>query len=373
MRAKDQLKLETIYKIMKGEMARFDGQTFLGVSERTLRRYLKKYEDQGVAFLRHGNFRRAPVNRTEVELKLRVQKLIREEYFDFNILHLREKLQELGITITYSTLRRWCHEIHHVKQAKRRRARVRRCRDRMSQEGIMLQMDGSHHYWFGDRFMCLIAVIDDATNEVFARFYEGETTLACLDLLKELVRRKGIFKVLYTDKAGVFGGTKRENFSQVERAMGELGVQVLYAHSPESKGRVERLFRTLQDRLVPEMRINGITTMADANRYLETVYLPHHHNPRNMVQAHNPITAYRAVPAGMNLEDVFCMKEYRVVARDHTISVGGQKWMIADDLRHSIHKQKVEIRFDKWGHWSAYFAKKKLKMVKVKIAKKLAA
>ncbi len=229
-------------------------------------------------------------------MKKQVQKLVQEKYFDFNLVHLQEKLfEELGFKIKYQTLRRWCHEINHVKRAKKRRSRPRYYRERMSQEGLMLQMDGSHHLWFGGRFLCLIAAIDDATSEVFARFYEGETTSACLDFLKDLVSRKGAFKVLYTDKAGVFGGIKRENFSQVERALGELGAQVIYAHSPQAKGRIERLFGTLQDRLVAELRFNGIASIEAANEYLQNVYLPHLHNPKNMVQAHNPVSAYRAL------------------------------------------------------------------------------
>ena len=374
VKAKDQLKLEIVFKIMNGQMPRLDGQVILGVSERTLRRYLRSYNNSGVGFVRHGNSRRSPANLTSVDLKIKVQKLIQETYFDFNMSHLKEKLfEELGITIKYATLRRWCHEIHHVKQAKRRRARPRYHRQRMSQEGVMLQMDGSHHHWFGGRFLCLMAAIDDATGEVFAKFYEGETTLACMDLLKIIITKKGIFKVLYTDKAGVYGGIKREHFSQVERALGDLGSQVIYAHSPEAKGRVERLFKTLQDRLVPEMRHRGISTLAEANAYLQNIYLPHQHNPKSMVLAHNPVTAYRALPPAVDLAGILCIKEYRIVARDHTVSIGGEKWMIADKLKHSINKQKLEIRYDKWGSWHAYFAKKKIKLVKIQKAKKLAA
>ncbi len=374
MRARDQLKLETIYKVAKGEMRPRDAQTLLGVSERTLRRYLAKYKTHGISFLRHGNFRRAPVNRLSVTKKRQVQNLIQDKYFDFNMSHLREKLfEELGVDYKYATIRRWCHEIHHVKQAQRRRKKPRHYRTRMSQEGIMLQMDGSHHRWFGDRFLCLIAAIDDATNEVSARFYEGETTVACLDFLKSHIQKKGAFKILYTDKAGVYGGIKRENFSQVERALGELGTQVMYAHSPEAKGRVERLFRLLQDRLIPELRLNNITTLVDANRYLEKVYLPHQHNPKNMVLPHNHVTAYTALPPGTDLENIFCVKDYRVVARDHTFTVKGERWMIADRLRDSIANQKIEIRYDKWGDWRAFFAKKALKIVKIKISKKIAA
>lgn len=374
MRVKDQLKLEIVHKIVSGQMERFDGQVILGVSERTLRRYILAFSKSGISFVRHGNFRRAPMNRLSVAFKLQVQKLVQETYFDFNLVHLREKLfEDLGLQVKYATLRRWCHEIHHVKHAGRRRAKVRRYRDRMSQEGVMLQMDGSHHHWFGGRFLCLMAAIDDATGEVFAKFYEGETTLACMDLLKLIITTKGIFKVLYTDKAGVYGGIKRENFSQVERALGDMGSQVIYAHSPEAKGRIERLFKTLQDRLIPELRHQGIGTIESANEYLQTIYLPHNHNPKNMVLAHNPVSAYRALPMAIDLGSIFCIKEYRIVARDHTVSIGGDKWLIVEDIKHSISKQKIEIRYDKWGSWVAYFAKRKIKLIKIQRSKRLAA
>jgi transposase-like protein len=374
MKVRDQLKLEIVYKVLSGQMQRLDGQIILGISERTLRRYLRSYNKSGVSFVRHGNFRRAPLNRKPVVLKLQVQKLVQETYFDFNMVHLSEKLfEELGIQIKYSTLRRWCHEIQHVKHAGRRRAKARHYRQRMSQEGIMLQMDGSHHHWFGGRLLCLMAAIDDATGEVFAKFYEGETTLACMDLLKQIITTKGVFKVLYTDKAGVYGGIKRENFSQVERALGDLGAQVIYAHSPEAKGRIERLFKTLQDRLVPELRHQGIDAIESANEYLQTIYLPHNHNPKSMVLAENSVSAYRALPAAVDLEAIFCIKEYRIVGRDHTVSVGGDKWLIVEAIKHSISKQKIEIRYDKWGSWVAYFAKRKIKLVKIQNPKKMAA
>lgn len=373
MRAKDQLKLEIIGKVMDGRLERFDGQKILGVSERTLRRYLARYSTDGVAFVRHKNSGKKPKNKISVELKLKVQSLLQEKYFDFNVVHFQEKIfEELGCEVKYETLRKWCHEVHLVKRAKRRRSKPRYKRQRMSQEGLMLQMDGSHHRWFGGYDSCLVAAIDDATGEVFAKFYEGETTLACMDLLKEIIAQKGIFKLLYTDRAGVFGGIKREHFSQVERALGEVGSQVIYAHSPEGKGRIERLFNTLQDRLVPELRINKVRTLRDANEYLKTHYLPHAHNPKNMVQAHNPVSGYQALPSNIDLENIFCLKQYRIIGRDHTVSINGDKWMIATQLKFSIANQKLELRFDNLGRWQAYFAKMKLKLVKIEKVKRLA-
>jgi transposase len=375
LKSKDQLKLEIVHKTGSGELDRAEASKALGVSQRTLRRYIRGYREHGISFLVHGNRRRAPVNKTQSVFKKRVQDLILEKYFDFNVCHLKEKIEEeLGIRMTYSTLYRWCTEMKMVKNVhKKRRSKPRKHRNRMSQSGYMLQLDGSHHHWFGGRFLCLMAAIDDATGEVFAKFYEGETSWACMDFLKDLVNKKGVPKFVYTDKAGVYGGIKREHFSQVERALGELGSHVIYAQSPEGKGRVERLFRTLQDRLVAELRLAGIGSIPAANAYLKEIYLPQQHNIKFTVKPENHISAYQAIPPEMDLNQVFCMKEHRIVARDHTVSIKGEKWLIAEDLKYSIAKARIELRVDKWGDWIAYFANKPIKLVKIKKAKRLAA
>lgn len=375
LKTKDQLKLEIIYKTHSGELDRSEAKQALDISERTLRRYLKSYREKGISFLYHGNKRRSPVNKTQDVFKKKVQSLIQEKYFDFNVLHLKEKLEEeLGMKLKYPTLYRWCKDLNLIKNThKKRRSKPRKYRNRMTQAGYMLQLDGSHHHWFGGRFLCLMAAIDDATGEVFAKFYEGETSWACMDFLKEIVNKKGVPKFIYTDKAGVYGGIKREHFSQVERALGELGSHVIYAQSPEGKGRVERLFKTLQDRLVAELRLEGISEMKNANQYLKEVYLPQKHNIKFMVKAENHVSAFRSVPKEMNLDEVFCMKEYRIVGRDHTVSINGDKWLLSENLKHSIARARIELRFNKWGEWRSYFADKPITLVKIKKAKKLIA
>lgn len=369
IKTKDQLKLDIIYRIESGVLSRKEGQLLLDVSERTIKRYLKAYREKGIGFLRHGNYLRKPVNKIPDHIKKTTQDLIRDKFYDFNMLHGREKIiEETDFNLKRETFRKWCHEIKMVKKQKRRRAKPRHYRHRMSQSGLMLQMDGSPHRWFDGRETCLIATIDDATSEVVhGEFSETETTVACLKVLKEIVRKKGLFKILYVDKAGVFGGIKRNNFSQVERACGELGIQIIYAHSPEAKGRIERLFGTLQDRLIPEMRINKIRTMDQANDFFLNSYLPHSHNPRFQVSPQNPISAFVPVTNQKLLDSVFCIKEYRIVGKDHTFSFSGEKYAISDQLKYSISKQKIEIRFCSNGlTWKAYFANNELKVIKIK-------
>jgi transposase InsO family protein len=242
----------------------------------------------------------------------------------------------------------------------------------MSQAGMLVQFDGSHHRWFDGRETCLLAAIDDSTNEVFAKFYEGETTFACLDILQKMIQQKGCFRTLYVDKAGVYGGIKREGFSQVQRALGELDIHTLFAHSPQAKGRVERLFNTLQDRLVAEMRLNKVRTIEQANDYLQNVYLPSH-NARFMVLPRNLQSLYRPIHPSWSLKDIFCVKEHRLIGNDHTISWNGEKYMVADQLKYSIAKQRIEMRLYTEGSYRCFFAGKELKLVKIDKVKKLAA
>lgn len=375
MGAQEQLILEIVCKVETGKLTRPEGQKLLQISARTLRRYLKNYRKKGVGFVRHGNRGRAPKNKLAPEIKNQVQGLMKEKYFDFNMLHAMEKIkEEIGVTLTRETMRRWCHEIGMVKRAKRRRAIARFKRPRMGQAGLLIQMDGSHHRWFGDRETCLIAAIDDATSEVVAaEFFEGETTFACLKILKEIVSKKGIFKILYVDRAGLYGGIKRQGFSQVARALEELGAQIIFANSPEAKGRIERLFQTLQDRLVAEMRLSKIRTIEQANEYLKNMYVPNQHNPRYMLLPHVPQPAWQPVAAHIKLEDVFCIKEYRLVGRDHTISWGAERLMIAEPIKYSISRQRIEMRSHQPGQWQAYFAGKPIKLVKIEKLKKAAA
>lgn len=376
MGKRDQFLLEVVCKVVGAKMKRDEATRLLEVSPRTLRRYLRDYGEQGIAFIRHGNKSRSPVNKISDGLRRQVQELMKEQYFDFNMCHALEKIREVtGANLKYSTFRKWCHEIGQVKLGhQKRRSKPRFRRERMSQAGVMVQMDGSPHVWFGDRPSCLIAAIDDATSEIVgAEFFDSETTFACLKVLREVVTKKGVMEVLYVDKAGIYGGIKRQGFSQVARAMEEIGAHIIFAHSPEAKGRIERLFKTLQDRLIPEMRVSKIRTLEQANDYIKHVYIPHQHNPRYSVQPYNTQPAWKAVAPHVKLDEVFCVKEFRVASRDHVISFRAEDYMIAEPLKWSIHKQRIEMRIQSDGSWQAYFAGRPLRLTKIQKLKKAAA
>lgn len=175
-------------------------------------------------------------------------------------------LKNEGTHVKREMLRIWAHEIHHVKRAKRRRSRVRKRRERMESLGLLLQMGGSTHRWFGDKKSCQIALIDDATSEVHAVFFDAETTVGRLKVLREFIKRKGLFKTLYVDRAGIFRRPKRCNFSQVKRTCEELSIQIIFANSAQCKGRIECSFDTFQDRLIPELRLKRIKRRDSAIR-----------------------------------------------------------------------------------------------------------
>ena len=233
----------------------------------------------------------------------------------------------------------------------------------MTSCGLMLQMDGSTHGWFSKEKSYLILAIDDASSEIYGEFFQSETTQGCLKVLKDIVRSKGIFKCLYVDRAGIFGGHKRHNFSQVKRACEELGIEIIFANSPQGKGRVERAFGTLQDRLIPELRIRGITTMSEANKFLKEDFISNHWNKQMTVQPEYPVSEYKELPSYKNLGHIFTIKGNRQVNSDHTIHYKTERYLI--DIEHSIAGKDVTVFEEATGTIKAFFFKRELKLSKV--------
>ena len=219
---------------------------------------------------------------------------------------------------------------------------------------------------FGNKKSCLIALIDDATSEVHAEFFDAETTLGCLKVLRDYIKRKGLFKTLYVDRAGIFGGPKRCNFSQVKRACEELGIEIIFANSAQGKGRIERSFDTFQDRLVPELRLKRIKRMSTANRYLQDCFIPDFWESKIEVIPRNIESEYTPLPKDIDLDTVFVVKEYRKVRNDHTFSYGNKFYLIESPLRQSIAKQKIEIRSNHEDGFTAFFAGRELSVSEVR-------
>lgn len=301
---------------------------------------------------------RRPVNKKPEDLRDSVLKLVREKYPDFNMTHCREKLRaDEKIILKAETFRKWCHEIRHVKRKKRRKSQARYYRQRMQSTGLMLQMDGSPHKWFGDKDSTLIAAIDDADSDIpHGEFFPAEDTISCMTLLQKIIEIRGLFEILYVDRAGIFGGHKRMEFSQVKRSLSELGIEIIFAHSPEAKGRIERTFQTLQDRMIPEMRLRNIKTYPAANNFLKNEYLPNEWREKFTVLPRNRVSAYRQPRPGVDLKEIFCLKHYRSIKRDHTVTFQAQLYALESPTKLSIHKQQIEFRTYQDLTWKGFYA-----------------
>lgn len=364
--AKQKFQIDRIQSFISGSISRKDCALLLNLSERTVSRLASAVQNEGLAAILHGNKGRVPINKSSAEVKSLSHQLAMSKYYDFNILHMYEKLQlEIDLNISYSTFRKWCHEWQLVKRTrKQKRSNGHQCRQRHHCEGFMLQMDGSEHmYWKGETTV-LIAAIDDATSDVpYGAFYRSEDTTNCMDVLEKIIKLKGVPKYIYTDKAGWLAGTKRQEFTQFTRACEELGIEVISANSPQAKGRIERLWGYLQDRLIAEMRLAGIDNMEDAteffNHYMQTEWKTNH-----TVMPTNMESAYRNIPSDFDFNEIFCMKYSRRVALDHTISWKGEKYLIKNPPM-NLAKKDVEIRFYKDKTSKVYYAGRALQLEKV--------
>ena len=375
MSKENQFTHRIISDFLGGKMQRRQAAELLQVRERTVTRMARRIEAKGLVGAIHGNRGQRAVNRTPEALKVEVMELVEKRYFDFNMTHCLEKLvNDHKIEVSYSVFRRWCHKKNLVKRKKRRSSRVRRSRVRMGNEGLLLQMDGSHHKWNGEQEWCLIAAIDDATSDIpYAEFFLSEDTLNCMTVMQRIIERKGIPYAIYVDKAGWFGGMKRQQFCQFKRACEDLGIKVIFADSAEAKGRIERTWDTFQDRLSPEMRLRNIHRIPSANEYLQNEFLPNYWKINNTVPPQSPQIRYQPVTTGINLKEIFCLKDYRSVKRDHTVSWKGQRHQITTPLKYSIRGQHIEIRTYQDLTERAFFAGRPIQLEPVQIQRAKAA
>ena len=296
----------------------------MGVSERHTKRLLAAYRKHGAAAMAHGNRGRRPHN--TVPAAAAVVKLASNGYAGGNHSHFTELLREReGIDLSRATLRRILVRAGLGSPRSRRFQQHRFRRRRMPQEGMLVQIDGSQHPWLEDRGpkLTLLIAVDDATGTVAqAVFRTTEDTRGYLVLLEGLVRQWGIPLALYSDRHAAFKYNARQKPVPVEttqfaRVMHHLGVQQIFALSPQAKGRVERMLETFQDRLVTELRLAGASTIDQAKEVLQE-FLPKF-NARFVVAAEQPETAYRPVPADLSLTETICLKDTRKVARDNTV------------------------------------------------------
>ena len=325
MTPKEQSRLQVLNSLAAEHMTLDQAAELMGVTSRHTRRILAAYRERGAAALAHGHRGRRPVNATPEALVVDVAHLASTRYQGVNHTHLSELLSEReGIHIGRTTLRRILLDAGLSSPRRRRPPKHRVRRQRMPRAGMLIQLDGSYHRWLADHrppFTLLLAV-DDATGSVVdALFCNHEDSHNYFLLMQNLLRRCGIPLALYTDRHAVFkhtpGSGSTGTPTQFGRAMAELGIQMIFARSPQAKGRVERAAGIFQDRLITELRLAGATTIEQAKAVLKQ-FLPRY-NRRFQVPAQLPDPAFRPLPPDLRLSQVLCFKHKWKVARDNTV------------------------------------------------------
>jgi transposase len=347
-------RVSLLRKVLDGEMSQREAAGILELGERQVRRLVVRVRVEGDEGLIHRSRGERSHGAIEEGVKRKVLRLCRTRYEGFGPTLASEKLLELdGIDVSRETLRGW-FRAEAMEYRKRRLRPHREWRERKKFFGEMVQMDGSHHDWFEGRAprCVLMGYVDDATGNVFARFYEYEGTMPAMDSLKRYIRRYGMPESVYLDKHSTYKLSGKntieaelrgeELLSEVERALKELGVKVIHADSPQAKGRIERLFRTFQDRLVKEMRLVGVSSIEDGNRFLEG-YLPVY-NRRFRVLAVGQADLHRPVPKSVRLERVLCRKTERCLRNDYTVAHDGKLYQVEERTR--AKRVVVEERLD---------------------------
>lgn len=348
---KEQIRIDIVARYIEGDISLFDATQILEISPRHFRRLTKAFREKGVEGLRHGNKGRAPINKVPEGIINQLCSLYSSKYYDLSVRHFIEKLlevEQLEEVPSYTTVRNILLKEQLIQRTNKKPRKVHRRRNRCEKEGIMVQIDGSHHHWIlGHKPFCLTAAIDDATGEIVgATFSETETTFAAMTTVEQVLLKKGRFNMLYSDKAGIYGGGKRQYYSQMDNAMKKFDIHCVQANSPQAKGRVERLFGTLQGRLVQELRLAGVRTIEGANHFLKGYIKVF--NKKFARQAINPESAYKKLEhTSDELNEILVLKEYRRVQSGNVINFESETLVIGSS--EFLNKKAVEIRFYRDG------------------------
>lgn len=345
-----QMRFEELYgRRQRRELTMAEAAEILGVTERTFRRWSTRYEAEGVEGLADRRVGRASARAAPVDEVLQMVTVYESRYTGWTVKHFHERWhQEHGGTRSYTWTKKTLQAAGRVGRAPRRGAH-RKKRPRKPLPGMMLHQDGSTHEWVPGCQWDLIVTLDDATSTIYSAFFvEEEGTMSSFRGLQEVIEMQGLFSSLYTDRGSHYwyteetgGKVDKSRLTQVHRALQRLGITLIPAYSPEARGRSERVFRTLQDRLPKELALAGITEMATANQFLAEQFLPAY-NRRFAVAAAEPGTAF--VPwIGTGLADTLCVQEERLVANDNTVRYQGRSLQIPPD-RHRFHYVKVTVR-----------------------------
>lgn len=347
-------RLHLIHKVLDKKLKQVDVANILSLSNRQIRRIVKRVRKEGEIGIVHKSRGRASNRAIPKKIKDRVITLYKDKYKGFGPTLATEELLETDkIKLSDETLRNWLIEEGEWKRCRKHREH-RQWRERKHHFGQMTQMDGSHHDWLEARGpeCVLMGYIDDATNTVLARFYEYEGTFPAMDSFKRYIKKYGLPQSLYLDKHRTYKSTAKPTIedelnntkplSQFERALKELQVELIHAQSPQAKGRIERLFGTFQDRLIKKMRLSNIRTVDQANKFLK-YYLPKH-NRRFSVAPLEKGDLHRPLPENINLDKILCIKTKHPLRNDFTIAHDKKLYQIIEPT--TAKKVAVEERIN---------------------------
>lgn len=380
------MKEQTRYEVIKDSLKKLikvkEAAVLLSLSTRQVYRLRKRVKKEGIKGVIHRLKGKVSFRKMPKETEERIKRLYKEKYFGFNLNHFSEYLnEEENMMVSREKIRQILREagLYPKKPKKQPKHRIRR--EPMPQEGLLTQLDTSEHLWLPSlgKNIQLILLVDDATNKLQnGKFVLSDSTIENMKVLDEFFRQKGLPRAIYLDKDSKFKTQRHEGIhynlkgepypdTQIKRALSELGITLIYAASPEAKGRIERDFQTLQDRLINELRLHNITTLSEANHYLKEEFIPRW-NKRFAREPKDKHPGYRNIPEGLNLSDCLCLKEKRKVYSDNTISYNGTKYQILPDpYRGSYAKVEVEVfeHLDVDGKVSISYKGRKLKYKKI--------
>ena len=371
MSRKERERMKVMAGVAEAELTLVGAGELMGVCYRQSKRIWRRYQADGDAGLVHRLRGRPSARRKPPQLRaLALARYAEERYADLGPTLMAEQLMKENLVVDHETLRRWrlAAGQHTVR---RRKQKHRQWRERKPCFGAMVQLDGSHHDWFEGRGpkCVLMVMVDDATNQMRARFFAEETTGASYEVLEDWVRKHGLPASLYVDRDSIYRcegvGSIAEQLAgkrpqtQFERAMAALGVKLILANSPQAKGRVERMNGVLQDRLVKELRLAGISDRESANRFVDGKYL-RPFNRQFARQAASPVDVHRAAPR--NLNEVLSWEAERVVQGDWTVVCEKKRYQL--DRQHealSLVRRKVIVRTLRNGQVQLVYRGKPLK------------
>ncbi len=354
---------QIVNEYLAQRITRTEASLALNCSVRTVSRIARAVKEEGLAGVQHGNTGQVPWNKLESGELERIKTLMLGPYQNFNIMHALEKLKKSHeVKIEYTKLRSICHSVHVVKRGKRR-AKPRHYRTRHAAEGYLLQMDGSTHEWIKGEKWCLIAAIDDATSDIpYGEFFKVENLRGVMQVVRKIIEMKGIPWGFYLDRAEWFAGFGRNDQTQFKRICKELGITIIPSYSPQGKGRMERVWNTLQDRLVAELEFYKIDSMEDASEYLNHTFIPETWRTKWTVPPESSEYLYKPIPIYQNLDHIFCLKFKRKVRTDHTVVYKNERYHIETKLPYSIARRVIEIRVNLDGKVKGWLNERNLEL-----------